>query len=117
MKYLLTVLLFGLFFIGYSSNVNAQDEPEKTKKTKTKKDKNKGQGTQEDLDKENADTEAKRMTPEQKAYMKKMAEDKKRKQKNDEVTRKRAAKVHDQRLNKAKGKVSKKKKGYLKTHG
>lgn len=80
-------------------------------------DNNKGMGSQEDLDKENKQVTKQQMSPEQKAYEKRMAKAKKERDKRNEITRKRAQKVHDKRLNKAKSGVANKKKKYVKSHG
>jgi len=80
-------------------------------------DNNKGMGSQTDLDKENKQVTKQQMSPEQKAYEKRMAKAKKERDKKNEITRKRAQKVHDKRLNKAKSGVSNKKKKYVKSHG
>lgn len=80
-------------------------------------DKDKGMGSSDDLEKENKQVTKKQMSPEQKAYEKRMAKAKKDRDKKNEITRKRAAKVHDKRLNKAKSGVAGKKKKYVKSHG
>jgi len=85
------------------------------KPAKVKKDKSKKGQTQADLDAQAAKGTKDQMTPESKAYLKKMAKTKKEKDKRNEVTRKQADKRANKRLNASKKKTTKKKKGYVKS--
>ena len=94
---------------------NAGSGEPNTQQPVVKKKGKKGQ-TQEDLDAINKNATGDQMSPEQKAYLKKMAKTKKEKEKRSAVNRKQADKIAQKRLNSAKSKTTKKKKNYVKSH-
>jgi hypothetical protein len=118
------LFVFALFLLAFlfvnQPNAFAQETEDQgvaaPKSAKRKKEKRKGQG-QEDLDADNAATDAKQKSPEQLAYEKKMAKTHKEKEKKNAITRKQADKKAAKRLNKSKSKTKGKKKKYVKSHG
>jgi hypothetical protein len=97
-----------LMFCLFAFSVQAQSEDNGSKKSKG--------NSQADLDAQNKKMEEDRMTPEQKAYIDKMAKAKKEKDKRNEKSRKEAEKRANKRLSASQKKTTSKKKRYVKTH-